>query len=40
MLEEVRLLGLALALASLAALDGLEERLGTCKYCWDPAGIA
>ena len=35
-----RLLGLGLGEASLAALDGLEERLGTRKYCWDPAGIA
>lgn len=34
-----RLLGLALGEASLAALDGLEERLGTQKYCWEPAGI-
>ena len=32
--------GQGLCEGALAELDGLEEALGSCKYCWDPSGIA
>lgn len=34
------LLGLQLSQGALERLDGLEERLGSCKFCWDPSGVA
>lgn len=35
-----QLLARQLSEEQLAALDGMEGQLGSCKFCWDPSGIA
>jgi diketogulonate reductase-like aldo/keto reductase len=38
--ENADIFGWDLAAADMAALDGIEERGGSQRFCWDPTGVA